>query len=282
MPEVLLEKKKNLFTTVLWKNESEIIITPQQQQQQQEKRKRREEKRSKPVAYFCLLPLLEFYRRRCLCSSFLPWLVDSKVRISAASFVNFSWMQNFLFTPLLSAECDSLWSSNVFFLFVMCVVCMYVCASVMFSSWKDHLSWCGGLVCMSVTPILCTCDIPCMYVCMCFCNVFEVKGPLFLTWRFCLCLLLQSLEPVMCQAWLSIFWSERAVKGFWSGVMAMLSRGRSFVESFLGDSALNNLFGGKIADGGQMKGLERSSSGTRKWIKELSSLANVVVGHCAR
>jgi hypothetical protein len=64
--------------------------------------------------------------------------------------------------------------------------------------------------------------------------------------------------------------------------MAMLSRGRSFVESFLGDSALNNLFGGKIADGGQMKGLERSPSGTRKWIKELSSLANVVVGHCAR
>ncbi|CAK9256900.1 unnamed protein product [Sphagnum jensenii] len=64
--------------------------------------------------------------------------------------------------------------------------------------------------------------------------------------------------------------------------MAMLSRGRSFVESFLGDSPLNNLFGGKIADGGQMKGLERSPSGTRKWIKELSSLANVVVGHCAR
>ncbi|CAK9859332.1 unnamed protein product [Sphagnum jensenii] len=64
--------------------------------------------------------------------------------------------------------------------------------------------------------------------------------------------------------------------------MAMLSRGRSFVESFLGDSPLNDLFGGKIADGGQMKGLEHSPSGTRKWIKELSSLANVVVGHCAR
>jgi len=64
--------------------------------------------------------------------------------------------------------------------------------------------------------------------------------------------------------------------------MAMLSRGRSFVESFFGDSPLNNLFGGKIADGGQMKGLERLPSGTRKWIKELSSLANVVVGHCAR
>jgi hypothetical protein len=64
--------------------------------------------------------------------------------------------------------------------------------------------------------------------------------------------------------------------------MAMLSRGRSFVESFLGDSPLNDLFGGKIADGGQMKGLERSPSRTRKWIKELSSLANVVVGHCAR
>jgi hypothetical protein len=47
------------------------------------------------------------------------------VRISAASFVKFSWMQNFLFTPLSSAECDSLWSSNVFFPFVMCV-CMYV------------------------------------------------------------------------------------------------------------------------------------------------------------
>ncbi|CAM6018309.1 unnamed protein product [Sphagnum balticum] len=64
--------------------------------------------------------------------------------------------------------------------------------------------------------------------------------------------------------------------------MAMLSRGRSFVESFLGDSPLNDLFGGKIADGGQVKGLEHSPSGTRKWIKELSSLANVVVGHCAR
>lgn len=94
---------------------------------------------------------------------------------------------------------------------------MYVCASVMFSSWKDHLSWRGGLVCVFVTPILCTCDVPCMYVCMCFCNVFEVKGSLFLMRRFCLCLLLQSLEPVMCQAWLSIFWSERAVEGFAQG-----------------------------------------------------------------
>ncbi len=54
------------------------------------------------------------------------------------------------------------------------------------------------------------------------------------------------------------------------------------MESFLGDSPLNDLFGGKIADGGQVKGLKRSPSGTRKWIKELSSLANVVVGHCAR
>jgi hypothetical protein len=60
-------------------------------------------------------------------------------------------------------------------------VCVYVCASVMFSSWKDHLSWRGGLVCASVTPILCTCDVPCMYVCVCFCNVFEVKGSL--SWR---------------------------------------------------------------------------------------------------
>lgn len=138
---------KKIFTTVLWKNESEIIITPQQQQQQQEKIKRREEKRSKSVAYFYLLPLLEFYRRRCLCSSFLPWLVDSKVRISAATFVNFSWMQNFLFTPLSSAECDSLWSSNVFFSL---------------------------------------CDVCSMYVCMCFCNVFELKGSLVLMWRSCL------------------------------------------------------------------------------------------------
>ncbi|CAK9865638.1 unnamed protein product [Sphagnum jensenii] len=42
------------------------------------------------------------------------------------------------------------------------------------------------------------------------------------------------------------------------------------------------MFGATIADGEQPRGLERSSSGTRKWIKELSSLANVVVGHCAR
>jgi len=42
------------------------------------------------------------------------------------------------------------------------------------------------------------------------------------------------------------------------------------------------MFGATIGDGEQPKGLECSSSGTRKWIKELSSLANVVVGHCAR
>lgn len=48
----------------------------------------------------------------------------------------------------------------------------------------------------------------------------------------------------------------------------------------MGDTTLKEFFGGKsVAEKPQ---LERNPSGTRKWIKELSSLANVVVGHCAR
>jgi hypothetical protein len=66
--------------------------------------------------------------------------------------------------------------------------------------------------------------------------------------------------------------------------MAMLLKGRILVDFLLGDRVplKDMMFGATIADGEQPRGLDRSSSGTRKWIKELSSLANVVVGHCAR
>jgi hypothetical protein len=66
--------------------------------------------------------------------------------------------------------------------------------------------------------------------------------------------------------------------------MAMLLKGKILVDILLGDRVplKNMMFGATIADGKQPKGLERSSLGTRKWIKELSSLANVVIGHCAR
>ncbi|KAL3690742.1 hypothetical protein R1sor_004393 [Riccia sorocarpa] len=62
--------------------------------------------------------------------------------------------------------------------------------------------------------------------------------------------------------------------------MASLSRGRSFVESLVGDnSALKNLF--KPRDD-KRPALERTASGRKKWIKELSSPANLVVDRCCR
>lgn len=62
--------------------------------------------------------------------------------------------------------------------------------------------------------------------------------------------------------------------------MATLNRGRSFVESLVGDnSALKNLF---VGNQYPKKELERTLSGNKKWIKELSSLANIVVGRCCR
>lgn len=58
--------------------------------------------------------------------------------------------------------------------------------------------------------------------------------------------------------------------------MALLSRGKLLLASLLGDNSVGSAFGE------QSQGrLGRTSSG-RKWIKELSSLANVVVGKCAR
>jgi hypothetical protein len=90
MPEVLLGKQ-NLHNSIVKERVREYYnAAAVATAAGEEKKKRREEKRSKLVAYYCLLPLLEFHRRRCLCSSFLPWLVNSKVLISAASFVNFS------------------------------------------------------------------------------------------------------------------------------------------------------------------------------------------------
>jgi len=65
--------------------------------------------------------------------------------------------------------------------------------------------------------------------------------------------------------------------------MAVLTRGKSMLESLItGDTTLRDIFGGKFGAIEKEQGLERTPSGTRKWIKELSALANVVVGHCAR
>ncbi|XP_024538912.1 uncharacterized protein LOC9657817 isoform X1 [Selaginella moellendorffii] len=68
--------------------------------------------------------------------------------------------------------------------------------------------------------------------------------------------------------------------------MAVLSRGKSLVENIMADSTMRSLFGaiGSKAPSPQAQQvkLEHSPSGTRKWIKELSPLANVVVGRCAR
>lgn len=50
----------------------------------------------------------------------------------------------------------------------------------------------------------------------------------------------------------------------------------------LGDTTLKDIFVGKKPVSERPQAIERSPSGTRKWIKEISSLANVVVGHCAR
>ncbi|CAM6088121.1 unnamed protein product [Calypogeia fissa] len=62
--------------------------------------------------------------------------------------------------------------------------------------------------------------------------------------------------------------------------MASLNRGRSFVESLVGDSgALKNLFAGNPK---AKKELDRSPSGNIKNIKELSPLANIVVSRCCR
>lgn len=66
-------------------------------------------------------------------------------------------------------------------------------------------------------------------------------------------------------------------------VMAVLTRGKSMLDSLVaGETTLKDIFGGKYNSSEKQPELERSPSGTRKWIKELSSLANVVVGHCAR
>ncbi|XP_024370219.1 uncharacterized protein [Physcomitrium patens] len=63
--------------------------------------------------------------------------------------------------------------------------------------------------------------------------------------------------------------------------MASLTKGKNMLDSLIaGETTLKDFFGGKYSE--KTQGLDRSPSGTRKWIKELSSLANVVVGHCAR
>ncbi|KAG6544583.1 hypothetical protein Mapa_014005 [Marchantia paleacea] len=62
--------------------------------------------------------------------------------------------------------------------------------------------------------------------------------------------------------------------------MASLTRGRSFVESLMGDNgALKNLFKGRDD---RKPLLERTASGRKKWIKELSSPANLVIDRCCR
>lgn len=65
--------------------------------------------------------------------------------------------------------------------------------------------------------------------------------------------------------------------------MAVLTRGKSFLDSLItGDTTLKNIFSSKSGVGDTPHEHECSPSDTRKWIKELSALANVVVGHCAR
>lgn len=65
--------------------------------------------------------------------------------------------------------------------------------------------------------------------------------------------------------------------------MAVLTRGKSMLDSLVaGETTFKDIFAGKYSPSEKQAELERSPSGTRKWIKELSSLANVVVGHCAR
>lgn len=41
-------------------------------------------------------------------------------------------------------------------------------------------------------------------------------------------------------------------------------------------------FGAKPAGGGRPRAIERTPSGTKKWVKELSPLGNYVIGQCAR
>ncbi|KAL2624328.1 hypothetical protein R1flu_008573 [Riccia fluitans] len=62
--------------------------------------------------------------------------------------------------------------------------------------------------------------------------------------------------------------------------MASLSRGRSFVESLVGDNGALKSFFKPRED--RKSALERSGSGRKKWIKELSSPANLVVDRCGR
>lgn len=65
--------------------------------------------------------------------------------------------------------------------------------------------------------------------------------------------------------------------------MAVLTRGKSMLDSLItGDATLKDIFGGKFGAVEKQQGLDRIPSGSRKWIKELSALANIVVGHCSR
>jgi hypothetical protein len=66
--------------------------------------------------------------------------------------------------------------------------------------------------------------------------------------------------------------------------MAALQKGKNMLDSLVaGETTLKEIFNGKYSPvERQSPELNRSPSGTRKWIKELSSLGNVVVGHCAR
>lgn len=65
--------------------------------------------------------------------------------------------------------------------------------------------------------------------------------------------------------------------------MAALQKGKSMLDSLVaGETTLKEIFNGKYSPVERQPELNRSPSGTRKWIKELSSLGNVVVGHCAR
>jgi hypothetical protein len=69
-------------------------------------------------------------------------------------------------------------------------------------------------------------------------------------------------------------------------VMAVLTRGRSILESLIGDSTLQEIFGGANKNEKNSPKVAQqqspSSSTSRIRIKELSSLANDVVAQCAR
>eukprot|EP01018_Ginkgo_biloba_P026955 Gb_01320 [translate_table: standard] len=62
-----------------------------------------------------------------------------------------------------------------------------------------------------------------------------------------------------------------------------MAKGKGILATLGRENSFKSMFGGsKSQDDDECQRLERSPSGRRKWISELSSLANVVVGRCAR